>query len=468
MNPSHRTSWIFGSLLAGLLAIRVYGISTDFWLDEIWVLNSLEQLNGFGEIFTRFRFPNNHLLNTCWMYAVYPQDGWIPYRLLSLLTGCGLLVLIGWQKDTRIRHAELLFIGGSYAMIILASEARGYAPLVFFAYAAWRCLPDPSHPKGKRILLFALCCVLGTLAQATFIFFLGGATLSVLAKALQAEDRRAALAQALRILFIPLGSFAAVYLLFYRHLHAVIPKEIPYLDCLFTTVAHLFGQDDGSSSLRWILLGIFLLCNGWILRHAWQRNRPQAIFYLATVWLLPLAVLVLKDPRYFAPRNFILPMLFFLVFLARLLVDTWEQRKTRPFHVALLLIYFTGQLTSMLFFVRHGRGGYAAVAEAVAKGNFRGTTYASNADFINNMVLDYHLERLDASGKFTYAPAGRADTYFYIDTHLPCEDFLPEPPPGSAYRALPVKTCKSAPFASFTVLIYSRLPPLEPGPLSRD
>ncbi len=78
MNSSHRTSWIFGSLLAGLLAIRVYGISTDFWLDEIWVLNSLEQLNSFGEIFTRFRFPNNHLLNTCWMYAIYPQDTWMP------------------------------------------------------------------------------------------------------------------------------------------------------------------------------------------------------------------------------------------------------------------------------------------------------------------------------------------------------------------------------------------------------
>lgn len=463
MDGSKKANVTFGGLLALLLAIRIYGITTDFWLDEIWVLNSLEQLQGFGEIFTRFRFPSNHLLNSFWMFAIYPQEGWMLYRLLSVISGCALLLLIWRQKNPRTRNFELLFVGGSYAMIILTSEARGYASLVFFSYAAWRCLPDLNRMSGKTVLLFALCCGLGVLSQATFVFFLGGIGALYLTQACLADARKEALMNAVRILFIPFSCFVAVYLLFYQHLEPIIPKEIPYLACLLTTIEHLFGQDQTAPFMRWNLLLIFVITNGVILWHLWKRDRPQAVFYLVTVWLLPIAVIVLKDPKYFQPRYFIVPLLFYLVHLARVFTETWDRRNRRILHVTLLVIYFAGQLPGILAFATHGRGGYSVIARSIADGTLRGSNYASNVDFINSMVLQYYLKREGVEETFRAAPLNQADTYFCLNTHLPGEDFHPVAPAG--FRPLAVQTFPSAPFANYTVVIYSRLPLWPPGGL---
>ena len=87
------------------------------------------------------RTDNNHLLNTLWIYAVGDRPTWFAYRLFSILTGSAAIAATGLALR-RVGRVESLvaavLVAASYPMIVYSSEARGYAPAVFFAATAIR------------------------------------------------------------------------------------------------------------------------------------------------------------------------------------------------------------------------------------------------------------------------------------------------------------------------------------------
>src|SRR2546423_14815001 len=79
--------------------LRVGGMFTEFWLDEIWSWllawdAERSPVRSALDVFTRLYHDNNHWLNTIWIRWMGEQPWW-GYRLLSLVTGCALVPVTG-------------------------------------------------------------------------------------------------------------------------------------------------------------------------------------------------------------------------------------------------------------------------------------------------------------------------------------------------------------------------------------
>ena len=120
-------------MAAGLITAAARG---DLWLDEVYSISFAESASSVWEIFSRFQVDNNHVLNTLYLYLIGKHKLLMIYRLLSIFTGFGSVLLVGliarkWGLLEQL--FSLLLAGTSYPLILLFSEARGYAPAIFFA-----------------------------------------------------------------------------------------------------------------------------------------------------------------------------------------------------------------------------------------------------------------------------------------------------------------------------------------------
>ena len=69
------------------LALRLPGLWTDFWLDEIWALNHVGALGSSVGVFTDIHHDSNHWLMSLWMYAAGAESAFWVYRMPSLVAG---------------------------------------------------------------------------------------------------------------------------------------------------------------------------------------------------------------------------------------------------------------------------------------------------------------------------------------------------------------------------------------------
>ena len=76
-------------------ALRVVAGLDDFWLDEIWTWVAVTQVQSATQIFTEFRYDNNHLLNTWIIYLLGTECHWFFYRIPAVVAGIGTVVLCG-------------------------------------------------------------------------------------------------------------------------------------------------------------------------------------------------------------------------------------------------------------------------------------------------------------------------------------------------------------------------------------
>ena len=61
-------------LLALALALRVPGLFTDLWLDEIWTLDIVRRMDSAFDVFRTVRHSNNHHFNTLIRYWIGDLD----------------------------------------------------------------------------------------------------------------------------------------------------------------------------------------------------------------------------------------------------------------------------------------------------------------------------------------------------------------------------------------------------------
>src|SRR5439155_24363642 len=112
---------------------------------------------------------NNHPLNTLYMHMLGDQKIWQIYRILSFLTGTAAVViamriLLRFGKMAAVIGAAL--IGFSYPLIVYSSEARGYAPIVFFALLTFEALHSYIERRTWRyVLVYAVAAILGMLSH---------------------------------------------------------------------------------------------------------------------------------------------------------------------------------------------------------------------------------------------------------------------------------------------------------------
>ena len=182
MRPAHVAWWLL--LLAA--ALRLPGLWTDFWLDEIWSwtlvwdwrLNS--RINGFWSIFTEIHQDNNNYLNTLFLYLCGPSAPLPTYRIPAFLAGIaavwwGGMLTVRWMQDRGSGEVSGLLAGmgllaTSQVEVIYSSEARGYAIAACAALAAQWSMGS-LHRSGKWLTAwgYALTACVGFLAHLSFL-----------------------------------------------------------------------------------------------------------------------------------------------------------------------------------------------------------------------------------------------------------------------------------------------------------
>ncbi len=129
------------------LALRLYGLGADLWLDELLTLQGFVPLS-VGEIIGSYRSPNNHLLNSLLIkasVALFGEHAW-SIRLSTALFGVATIpALYRVARLAMSRRSSLgaaLLLAVSYHHVFFSQNARGFVPYIFFALVAARAMID--------------------------------------------------------------------------------------------------------------------------------------------------------------------------------------------------------------------------------------------------------------------------------------------------------------------------------------
>jgi len=178
-----RVTW---SLLILAAALRLPGLWTDFWLDEIWSWTLVwnwklqPQISGIWGIFTQIHQDNNNYLNTLFLYLCGPLAPLAVYRIPAFLAGLatvwlGGLLAVRWTLGRGTTEVAGLLAGmgllaTSQVEVVYSSEARGYAIAGWAALAAqWSMGSLLRTGKWTTACGYALIASAGFLGHLSFL-----------------------------------------------------------------------------------------------------------------------------------------------------------------------------------------------------------------------------------------------------------------------------------------------------------
>lgn len=399
-------SWLLGfGLLAAAVALRLPGLWTELWMDEILSLRNVEALLSPAGVFTAIHSDNNHYLNSLWLWAVGPGSASWLMRLPPLVLGTTLVALayrIGRRRGRSTGVVTAALFAVSYPLVHYASEARGYGYLVFLSvlsYVLYRAWVEDS--RRSAALGYALVASLAFLAHLGFAPVFAAFLIWSALEIRDARGHRRAMARE----HIAVQAFPAVTLIL-----------LYTLDIRLMDAAGGFARLSAGESLIGAAGLVVGVAPGWIAVAvavcAWlgvaaallrdrAEHRNEAAFFAAAI-LLTLASGAL--PGYGYPRYYLPALLFALILLGRMVGRLLEARGARrAAGLALLVLVAAANLSQVLQFAAVGRGMYReAVAYMAAATGFGVATVAGSHDMGSVLALDYYDEGLPSGAQIVY------------------------------------------------------------------
>lgn len=181
-SPTRRDRrWIAAILLLGL-ALRIPGLNSGLWFDEVDTLTSYIRLP-VGDLLRTYDSLNNHMffsLQAKLSVALFGEHPW-ALRLPALLFGLASIWAL-WRLGRRVageipaRLAALL-MAVSYHHVWFSQNARGYTGLLFFGLLATIFLVRGTvDPRWRYWLAYGLCLAISmyTHLSAAFLFLAHG------------------------------------------------------------------------------------------------------------------------------------------------------------------------------------------------------------------------------------------------------------------------------------------------------
>ncbi len=399
---------VLALVAAGVLA-RVWGLQTDFWLDEVWSYDLARGLHSPLEVLTRLHHSNNHHLNTLFLYLLGPDlPHWGWYRLLSLAAGIGSVALLARIAAERGRAEGWIaaVLGScSYVLVFHSAEARGYALVVFFALLAYlqlgRLLAQPTWRRGA---VFGLTVVLGFLSHLQFMHVYAAACAWSAWRAVRSPEPIAERLRALlRMHAVALMLLAGLYWVDVRKLHVGGGPDYDVLQVLGSTAALLFGVP----AAGWLPFAALALAVGTAVAGIVQlarRGEEAWVFHLVVILISPAILLAVARPDVLFERYFILSHAFLLLLLADLLAAAWRSNVAwRAVAAACLLAMIAGNGVLIARFLRDGSGRYLEALEFIATetpGSI--ARVASDNDGRTSMMVDFYQRWLPAGERIDY------------------------------------------------------------------
>ena len=465
-------------LLPGILvcAMIIFAAARgDLWLDEIWSIFISEAAKSPWDIVSLFKHDNNHLLNTFYLYLIGKQNHLVVYRLFSIAAGIGSLFLLTAMASTwgyLERIFVLLFAGFSYPLILYFSEARGYAPAIFFALSSLfvleKCLTNYSTIK---LLLFWLCSCLGTLSHLSYIIaFLSLSIFVIYNEFSGSSSLKSKLQNSFKYLLIP-SVFIISFYLYYAKDMTIGGGDVndPFKE-ISRGIAYLLGLPHGSIPWRVAAFGLFMSM-ALIGAYLYQKEGNRVWSFVIPILVLPPVVIIfVLRPTIYYFRYLVVTFPFFYLLLSSLLGRLYRSSgKYSYIPLIILCVYFIGQTQYLLPLLRDGRGNYQAILREISeKSEGNDLKVGSDHDFRNRMLLSFYQRFLPSQQTLQYIEQSRwnVEPPEWIITHSTSASFEPDPFISiSVYRVY--KLARSERFSGnsgFCWSLYHRIDPgLTPG-----
>ena len=417
---ARRLSIVLAGLVAVFAAVRLGGLFGDLWLDEIWSLRLVEQLNGLSEIVTRLHVDGNHPLNSAWLYLLLPAKAEWTYRVLAWTTGSaavGLAGLVGHRQYALLHPREpvlrarvagwlaALLVGGSYLLIHYSSEARGYAPAAAFSLLAVYALLQ-AGARRERVWLGTYwgACALGLLSHIVAAHvLLAGAVWSGVRCLQERSGWRACARQVARWHLVPLTLLGIYYLVFVRQLTVGGGPELDLVTVLGDVGAFTLGLPAATGTgLALPLLAGMVSYGVWLLVR--RGNWALAAFYATVVFVSPATGGLLGGFDLLFPRYFIISAVASLLLASYVLSRLWTRGGAwRGGTLLVIALFLVGNGIHVARLVRDGRGQYRAAMRHIAQVTPSPViTVTSDHDFRNTMVLNHHASALGPGRRLRY------------------------------------------------------------------
>lgn len=410
------------SLLAGVL--RVPGLFTAFWLDEIWALRNVGTVHSAIQVLTAIHHDSNHYLTSLWMVALGEGQAFAWYRLPSYLAGVAAVAAAGAlaRADREGRPVLTMFlVAVSFPLIFYSSEARGYSLAILAGLLSIHCLVRFAENGRARFFAgYALSAPLGLLAHLSFGIVLAASTVFGLVLVGRGRMRIRTL---LALQSPPLGALAALFALDLRLLRiGGGPHETPSRLLVRTLSVSIGGPVElPGASFFAALVAVLLIAElvrriqrFWPERDSTDPGAYLWVFYAAVI-SIPLWLALVLDPPFLFPRYFLVSIAF-VPLLAASLVGALGRRRG----AVLLALLLGANAWGWIRFAREGRGHYQEALERIlepAPGDDVAVTVTvgSDQDFRNEMIVDFYRERLgERARRLTYVPRQSGAAEFWI------------------------------------------------------
>jgi hypothetical protein len=421
------TLWVCALVVAIGGALRVASATGDFWLDEAWTWFSVGRIDSALDVFTGIHHSNNNHLNSLWLYTVRrfgePVQP-IVYRIPSLVAGTAsiaLAALLGARRGRLEAVLAAILTAACFALLHFSSEARGYAPAVFFTLAAYAALlRDLERPRMATALTFGACVVGSFLSHLVALYFWAGAVALSAWRLGRREPPLSALLGLVRLHALPLACFALLYWLDLRVLNLGLGDPTPIAWLVGRVVGFTLGLPPlPALAIPYALLAAGIVVGGLVLR---ARARDDTwILFAVTIALAPAGVLLARRPEIVAVRYFLVCIAFSLLLVADLLARGLRAGGAwRVASLAALLVFLVGNAVHTAAFLEHGRGSYrAALLAMAAQSPGRLVRVGSDHDR-SRVVLQFYARDLPEDRELAYYPQGqwpRGGPDWYIEDH---------------------------------------------------
>jgi len=182
---AHNRTWLASTVAAAIIlvlaaALRLIGLDSDLWLDELW---SRRVPIGMPSVWSAFTLHHevNHHLTTVWVYLMGPEGTAVQYRLPSFVCGVASVAvagLIGRRRGRATAAIAMLLTAVSYELVLFSTEARGYSAAVLCALLVFLFLErQMDRPSWRNGLAYAVTATIGLVTQPVFFSIVASASL---------------------------------------------------------------------------------------------------------------------------------------------------------------------------------------------------------------------------------------------------------------------------------------------------
>ncbi len=404
--------FLFGVILIAAAVSRVLAALGDLWFDEVWTWLLVRDLDSPLDVFV-LQHDNNHYLNSLYFYFLGEAKSMISYRIPSLVTGMGSVILASWIALERGRVAALVtafLFGSSFLLILYSSEARGYGSATLFALASFAAAR--SHLESRSwpsLLLFWLCSILGFLSHLSMALVYGAIGLWSMAGFQRSEGLGLHWLQSLlRMHLVPITFVAWLYWLDISRIEVLPGNPENFMGILAQVLAHaarLPPYVAGETVMGALALAMIL----WTIVRLFRRKDLEWVFYAGVLVSGPLiygASLFFFDNLPYVIRYYLVCYIFFLLAIAYALAD-WIHAGGwgRAAASVILVVIFVGNTHLTLDLLEKGRGGYHQALQEIADHSSQPiVTISSDEDLQNGLLIAFHSRRLPKGERVIYIP----------------------------------------------------------------